>query len=227
MAHQITLPCEANSAFSSGSFRANDLSSFLEGGDIKLWDASGPGCVFLRQPFQSTWVHPSHLHIIALPISNNRNPNATWTLGRETRQGEWTSLGEVSNARAHIVPWAVQRRCDTVYQGEWLLQPGSLRPVWLVKFDRNHRRQKTYYSDHNSHSVGGDRIRTFLFLSNAAKFKVNINVNCHLPSKDQRQASFAGGRMLWNIKSCMVGQRKMRGNKNSPKLIAKAASNAT
>lgn len=91
MAHQITLPCEANSAFSSGSFRANDLSSFLEGGDIKLWDASGPGCVFLRQPFQSTHVCTPHtctsLHCPFL-IIGIQMPHEHWAEKQDRENGQ-------------------------------------------------------------------------------------------------------------------------------------------
>lgn len=159
-------------------------------------------------------IYLSHLHSVAFPSSKKRKPNSTWTLGWETRQGEQTSPGEVSVTPGHTWYPGLSKGGVTLFTREsgcaaWLPTPCLAYEIWSKS-----QKAKTYYFDHNSHSVGGDRIRTFLFLPSAAKFKVNLTVHCSLPSKDQKQASFSGGKMLWNIiMSCVVAQRKMAGHK--------------
>lgn len=186
----------------------------MKNGDLKLRVTSRPWVCFSGAAFSGYMcICLSHLPITALPSSKNRKPSATWTLGRVTSrenrqalvrhllcQGTHGALGHPTEVW-HCLP-------GRTAAAAWLPTPCLAYEIWSKS-----QEAKTYYSDHNSHSVGGDRIRTFLFLPSAAKFKVNITVHCSLPSKDQRQAPFASGKMLWHSMSCMVGERKLRGHK--------------
>lgn len=87
------------------------------------------GATFSRH----TCVYLSHLHIIALPSSKNRKPNATWTLGREIRQGEQTSPGEVCLTPGHTWCPRLSRGGVTLFTREsgcCSLAPYALSGLW-------------------------------------------------------------------------------------------------